>query len=54
MVTDIADRRTDLIARGDTAALERAFGPRDGDGLIGLPGVMSRKQQVAPALLGAF
>ncbi len=54
MVTDILERETALIGCGDTATLERAFGPRDGDGVIALPGVMSRKKQVVPALLGAF
>lgn len=54
MVTDILDQGTELIARGDVAALERAFGARATDGVISLPGVMSRKKQVAPALLGAF
>lgn len=54
MVTDILERGTELIARGDVAALERAFDVRAEDGVISLPGVMSRKKQVAPALLGAF
>ena len=42
-----------LIAAGDDAALIRAFGERNEEGLIPLPGVMSRKKQVAPVLLGA-
>lgn len=54
MVTDILAQGTELIARGDVAALERAFGVRATDGVITLPGVMSRKKQVAPALLGAL
>ena len=54
MVTDILGGDTDLIACGEDAAVERAFGAADGDGLIALPGVMSRKKQVAPMLLGAF
>jgi manganese-dependent inorganic pyrophosphatase len=54
MVTDILERETQLLIAGDTAAAERAFG-RDADGdVIALPGVMSRKKQVAPPLLGAF
>jgi manganese-dependent inorganic pyrophosphatase len=52
MVTDILARGTMLIAAGDDASLIRAFGERDGDGLIAMPGVMSRKKQVAPILLG--
>ncbi len=54
MVTDILEQGTELLARGDVATLERAFGSRAEDGVISLPGVMSRKKQVAPALLGAF
>jgi manganese-dependent inorganic pyrophosphatase len=52
MVTDILARGTKAIAVGDDSALVRAFGERDGDGLIAMPGVMSRKKQVAPVLLG--
>lgn len=54
MVTDILERGTELLARGDVATLERAFDARAVDGVISLPGVMSRKKQVAPALLGAL
>lgn len=54
MVTDILDRGTELLFCGDAAAVERAFGERNGDGAISLPDVMSRKKQVAPKLLGAF
>lgn len=53
MVTDILEQSTDLLACGETAGLERAFGERDGDGVIHLPGVMSRKKQVAPVLMSA-
>jgi manganese-dependent inorganic pyrophosphatase len=54
MVTDILAGDTELIACGDEAAIERAFGSTDGGGAIKLPGVMSRKKQVAPMVLGAF
>jgi manganese-dependent inorganic pyrophosphatase len=54
MVTDILAGDTELIACGDEAAIERAFGSADGPGAIKLPGVMSRKKQVAPMVLGAF
>jgi manganese-dependent inorganic pyrophosphatase len=54
MVTDILEKGTELLVSGDSGAAERAFGERDGDGLISLPGVMSRKKQVAPKLLGSF
>ena len=54
MVTDIADGGTDLLVAGDRATLERAFGAEAVHGVIDLPGVMSRKKQVAPAILAAF
>jgi manganese-dependent inorganic pyrophosphatase len=53
MVTDIMSKATALYATGDKAPLERAFG-RPKNGVIELPGVMSRKKQVAPKLLGAL
>ncbi len=53
MVTDIVAGATTLLYAGATAPVERAFGPgaSDGEGLVELPGVMSRKKQVAPKLL---
>ncbi|HEY6758384.1 MAG TPA: putative manganese-dependent inorganic diphosphatase [Baekduia sp.] len=54
MVTDILEKHTQLLVAGDVAAAERAFGVDAQDGIIDLPGVMSRKKQVAPPLLGAF
>lgn len=54
MVTDILSKDTDLLVAGDTAAAERAFGAEAKTGIVHLPGVMSRKKQVAPPLLGAF
>ena len=54
MVTDIVGKGTELLATGDLAAVERAFGVTAVDGVLELPGVMSRKKQVAPALLAAF
>jgi manganese-dependent inorganic pyrophosphatase len=53
MVTDIMAKATELYAAGDRSLLERALG-RGADGVIHLPGVMSRKKQVAPKLLGAL
>jgi manganese-dependent inorganic pyrophosphatase len=53
MVTDILAHGTMTIAVGDDSALVRAFGERDDHGLIPMPGVMSRKKQVAPILLGS-
>ena len=53
MVTDILGKGSRLYASGDGGALKRAFGGSDG-GVVDLPGVMSRKKQVAPKLLGAL
>jgi manganese-dependent inorganic pyrophosphatase len=53
MVTDILSKGTELLAVGDRGPLERAFGRPAADGVVGLPGVMSRKKQVAPKLLEA-
>jgi manganese-dependent inorganic pyrophosphatase len=53
MVTDILSKGTELLAVGDRGALERAFDEPMPDGVISLPGVMSRKKQVAPKLLEA-
>jgi manganese-dependent inorganic pyrophosphatase len=54
MITDILSKGTELLVSGDRAPLERTFGQRAEDGVIDLPGVMSRKKQVAPKLLAAF
>jgi manganese-dependent inorganic pyrophosphatase len=54
MVTDILSKSSELYASGDRAALERAFGQPAGNGALSLPGVMSRKKQVAPRLLTAL
>jgi manganese-dependent inorganic pyrophosphatase len=51
MVTDIVAKRTELLVAGSTGAVERAFGVEAVDGGVDLPGVMSRKKQVAPKLL---
>ena len=54
MVTDIMAKATTLYAAADRAVLDHAFGQRHGDGVVELPGVMSRKKQVAPQLLAAL
>lgn len=54
MVTDIIEGGTELLCAGDCALVERAFDARSKDGVIDLPGVMSRKKQVAPKLLAAL
>lgn len=54
MVTDIVEQGTKLLCAGDCSGIERAFDAKQKDGVIDLPGVMSRKKQVAPRLIGAF
>ena len=54
MVTDIMSKGTQLYTSGDSGVLERAFGNRTDDHIVDLPGVMSRKKQVAPKLLTAL
>ncbi|MDA0164515.1 putative manganese-dependent inorganic diphosphatase [Solirubrobacter ginsenosidimutans] len=54
MVTDILAKDTDLYVSGDAGPLEAAFGTEAHDGVIPLPGVMSRKKQVAPKVLAAL
>jgi manganese-dependent inorganic pyrophosphatase len=54
MVTDIVEGGTDLLCSGECNRVERAFGSEVKDNVIDLPGVMSRKKQVAPKLLAAF
>ncbi len=51
MVTDITQGGTQLLCAGDCTPVEKAFDARTNGGAIDLPGVMSRKKQVAPALL---
>lgn len=54
MVTDVLDKGTELLVAGDTTAAGRAFGVDPEGSVIGLPGVMSRKKEVAPKLLSAL
>ncbi|MDQ5818381.1 MAG: putative manganese-dependent inorganic diphosphatase, partial [Actinomycetota bacterium] len=54
MVTDIIEGGTELLCAGDCALVERAFDAQAKNGIIDLPGVMSRKKQVAPKLLAVF
>jgi manganese-dependent inorganic pyrophosphatase len=53
MITDILSKGSHLLAVGDRGPLELAFGEPAADGVVSLPGVMSRKKQVAPKLLDA-
>jgi manganese-dependent inorganic pyrophosphatase len=54
MVTDIMGKSSKLYVSGERPAVERAFGRPKDDGVIDLPGVMSRKKQVVPPLLAAL
>jgi manganese-dependent inorganic pyrophosphatase len=54
MITDIVAKETRMLISGDSATVERAFGDPVHDGVIDLPGVMSRKKQVAPTVLAAM
>jgi manganese-dependent inorganic pyrophosphatase len=54
MLTDILAKGTRMLVAGDAAPVERVFGRPVVDGEIDLPGVMSRKKQVAPKLLGVL
>ena len=51
MITDIVSKGTELLVAGDAPSLERAFDEELDDGVISLPGVMSRKKQVAPKVM---
>jgi manganese-dependent inorganic pyrophosphatase len=54
MITDVLSKGTDMLVSGDTAAVARSFGATPQDSTIELPGVMSRKKEVAPKLLAAL
>jgi manganese-dependent inorganic pyrophosphatase len=54
MVTDVLSKGTDMLVAGDTAAVARSFGTSAKNSLIELPGVMSRKKEVAPKLMSGF
>jgi manganese-dependent inorganic pyrophosphatase len=54
MITDIVSKGTLLLVTGEEARVERALGDRSVDGVVELPGVMSRKKQLAPQLLSIF
>lgn len=52
MVTDIVAEGTELLASGRVQLAERALGESLATGSVWLPGVLSRKKQVAARLLG--
>ena len=54
MITDIVGQGTKLLCAGDCTPVEWVFDSPASDNVINLPGVMSRKKQVAPKLLTAI
>jgi manganese-dependent inorganic pyrophosphatase len=54
MITDVLSQGTDLLVSGDVASVARCFEREAQDSTIELPGVMSRKKEVAPKLLAAL
>lgn len=52
--TDIIKEGSELYFAGDAAMMEKAFGKKPEGASMWLPGVMSRKKQVAPPLEKAF
>jgi manganese-dependent inorganic pyrophosphatase len=54
MLTDVLAKGTHLLISGDRPGVERAFDTAASDSMLELPGVMSRKKQVAPKLLAAL
>jgi len=54
MITDVLTKGTDLLVAGDVTAVARTFGAASSDSTIELPGVMSRKKEVAPKLLASL
>jgi len=51
MITDVVAKGTEMLVAGDVAAVARSFGVDASDSTIQLPGVMSRKKEVAPRLM---
>jgi len=54
MITDVVAKGTEMLVAGDVSAVARSFGVDAFDSTIDLPGVMSRKKQVAPKLMTAL
>ena len=53
MVTDIVREGSEILAVGNTRSIERALGISLADGSAWMPGVLSRKKQVAARLVDA-
>ncbi|MDQ6805076.1 MAG: putative manganese-dependent inorganic diphosphatase [Actinomycetota bacterium] len=54
MITDVLTKGTDLLVAGDVTGVARTFGATSSDSTIELPGVMSRKKEVAPKLMASL
>ncbi|MGH3264319.1 MAG: DHHA2 domain-containing protein, partial [Trebonia sp.] len=54
MVTDVVSKSTEMLVAGDVATVARSFGVQQADSTVVLPGVMSRKKEVAPRLMTAL
>jgi manganese-dependent inorganic pyrophosphatase len=54
MITDVLAKGTELLVAGDIGSVARTFGTSPQDSVIELPGVMSRKKEVAPKLLATL
>jgi manganese-dependent inorganic pyrophosphatase len=54
MITDVVAKSTEMLVAGDVGAVARSFGVEASNSMIALPGVMSRKKQVAPKLMTAL
>ncbi len=54
MITDVVAKGTEMLVAGDVQAVARSFGVDASDSTIELPGVMSRKKEVAPKLMTAI
>jgi manganese-dependent inorganic pyrophosphatase len=54
MVTDVLSKGTDMLVVGDAAGVARSFGITAQDDVMELPGVMSRKKEVAPKLMAGL
>jgi manganese-dependent inorganic pyrophosphatase len=54
MITDVIEKGTTMLVAGDVGTVARTFGVDAADSTIDLPGVMSRKKEVAPKLMSAL
>ncbi|HEX5192320.1 MAG TPA: putative manganese-dependent inorganic diphosphatase [Solirubrobacteraceae bacterium] len=54
MITDVIEKGTTMLVSGDIGPVARSFGVQASDSTVDLPGVMSRKKEVAPKLMSAL